>query len=307
MNNNKEIKTIIKSLWGGGYYFINFLINIKSKVISNLINYVRYNKISKIINNIRNKYNNKSFKYKSKIKSNNNIKNIFAFSLIELSIVLIIIGLLVAGITGGASLIESAKIKALGDEINSYKQAYFTFKALNGRAPGDLNGSGMIGYFSGQTYNSNSFPDPYNSNAKNGIPNEISAPFVDLYLAKIIDFEPKEADKAAFNKINNSKPSSKILQDGQYYFETGKENAEVNESIDGHYKKGIKTGNHITISSKPNKMLDPKYLQSYDLKYDDGIYNNGSVRSGCVNDFANYHDTILNNNKCDVSIISLDY
>ena len=294
---------------GGGYCFINFLINIIiSKVVYNLISYIRYNKI---INIIRNKYNNKkSFKYKSKIKyiyykyKNNNI---FAFSLIELSIVLIIIGLLVAGITGGASLIESAKIKALGDEINSYKQAYFTFKALNGRAPGDLNGSGMIGYFSGQTYNSNSFPDPYNSNAKNGIPNEISAPFVDLYLAKIIDFEPKETNKSAFNKINNSKPSSKILQDGQYYFETGKENAEVNENIDGHYKKGIKSGNHITLSSKPNKMLDPKYLQNYDLKYDDGKYNDGSVRSGCVNDFTDYYNTILNNNKCDVSIISLDY
>ena len=42
-----------------------------------------------------------------------------AFSLIELSIVLIIIGLLVAGITSGQSLIESAKVRKVINEINS--------------------------------------------------------------------------------------------------------------------------------------------------------------------------------------------
>ena len=54
-----------------------------------------------------------------------------AFSLIELSIVLIIIGLLVAGITGGQSLIESAKIKAFMNEMDGYKQAVFAFKTVS--------------------------------------------------------------------------------------------------------------------------------------------------------------------------------
>lgn len=54
--------------------------------------------------------------YKSKAstiysKDSNNV--ILGFSLIELSIVLIIIGLLVSGITGSASLIESAKKELL--------------------------------------------------------------------------------------------------------------------------------------------------------------------------------------------------
>ena len=302
---------------------INNIINIISNIISNIINIIS--------NIIRNKYNNKKssqykstikciyYKYKNKNKYknnnnnptklnsfinnlNNNINNIFAFSLIELSIVLIIIGLLVAGITGGQSLIESAKIKALGDEINSYKQAYFTFKALNGRAPGDLNGSGSIGLFSGQTYNSNSFPDPYNSNDKNGIPNEISAPFVDLYLAKIIDFEPAHVNGSSYqNKNDLGRPKSKIIGDSQYYYEYGKE--DLNNKT--HYKYRIKPGNHITI--RTIQKINPKYLQSYDLKYDDGIYNNGSIRSSCVDGYTDYNTSILNNTVCSISITSLDY
>ena len=50
-------------------------------------------------------------------KKSKKFKNILAFSLIELSIVLIIIGLLVASITGGQSLIESAKIQSVINEL----------------------------------------------------------------------------------------------------------------------------------------------------------------------------------------------
>ena len=46
-----------------------------------------------------------------------------AFSLIELSIVFIIIGLLVAGITGGKSVIESAKIRNVVNEFNNLEKS----------------------------------------------------------------------------------------------------------------------------------------------------------------------------------------
>ena len=66
-----------------------------------------------------------------------------AFSLIELSIVLIIIGLLVAGITGGQSLIESAKIKNLANEIDGWRKALLIFRVKNDRWPGDLDNDGL--------------------------------------------------------------------------------------------------------------------------------------------------------------------
>ncbi len=50
-----------------------------------------------------------------------------AFTLIELSIVLIIIGLLVAGITGGAALINAAKLRSVMTDANANKIAANNF------------------------------------------------------------------------------------------------------------------------------------------------------------------------------------
>ena len=63
----------------------------------------------------------------SNSNNNNNNNNNKAFSLIELSIVLIIIGLLVAGIIGGQSLVESAKIRNYLTEMKQYQVAVNAF------------------------------------------------------------------------------------------------------------------------------------------------------------------------------------
>ena len=162
----------------------------------------------------------------------------------------------------------------------------------------------MIGYYSGQTYNSNSFPDPYNSNAKNGIPNEISAPFVDLYLAKIIDFEPKEANLSYPTKENDlGKPSSNILKNCQYYFEYGQEDESYYNDSD-YYKYRIKPGNKISIYGL-NK-INPKYVQNYDIKYDDSKYNSGTVRTSCGNNKVSYEDTIKKGANCHITIVAIE-
>ena len=67
-----------------------------------------------------------------------------AFSLIELSIVLIIISLLVAGITGGKSLIESAKIRNVINEFNNLEKSIYAFKVIKDRLPGDVNNDGIL-------------------------------------------------------------------------------------------------------------------------------------------------------------------
>ncbi len=62
-----------------------------------------------------------------------------AFSLIELSIVLIIIGLLIAGITGGASLIKNSELRSAINEARGYQVAVNGFYSLYSELPGDFN------------------------------------------------------------------------------------------------------------------------------------------------------------------------
>ena len=60
------------------------------------------------------------------------------FTLIELSIVLVIIGLLVGGILSGLDLIRAAELSATISQITKYNTAVNTFRVKYGYLPGDI-------------------------------------------------------------------------------------------------------------------------------------------------------------------------
>ncbi len=59
------------------------------------------------------------------------------FTLIEIAIVLVIIGLLLGGVLKGQEMITSAKVRNLADQANGIKAAFFAFQDRYRALPGD--------------------------------------------------------------------------------------------------------------------------------------------------------------------------
>jgi prepilin-type N-terminal cleavage/methylation domain-containing protein len=68
------------------------------------------------------------------------------FTLIELSIVIVIIGLIVAGVVAGNGLVRQAKLRSIVSDIDKYKAAINTFKLAHDAYPGDLSNATSYGY-----------------------------------------------------------------------------------------------------------------------------------------------------------------
>ena len=69
------------------------------------------------------------------------------FTLIELSIVIVIIGLIVSSVVGGQALVKQAKVRSQISDLQKYHLAYNAFKLEYGSPPGDL--SRASSYWSG--------------------------------------------------------------------------------------------------------------------------------------------------------------
>ena len=148
--------------------------------------------------------------------------------------------------------------------------------------PGDFNLDGKIGYLSGETIKSEYFKPPYNGTDTSNryhVPNEVSAPFVELYQEKLINWEPTGSDFTG-SSISNVKG----VDDGVYCFFHTLRSDRVPDST-SHYFYGMKE-NTIFMQCKNGSNEDfgknsSKFGFNVDKKYDDGIYNNANFRAVC--------------------------
>jgi hypothetical protein len=217
-------------------------------------------------------------------------------------------GLLVAGITGGASLIDNARINSLKREADEHINDIYIFYSMRGRIPGDFNNTRKIGMSYGQDCPANSFPAPYN---KTITINRISCPFVDLYLAGISSFKPdpdRDNNIGITRSITTSITGVKELagEGGAPFSKVYKDFVYTHRNEDGNPTGAVFTagmGDQIAVaittvtytSATPANPKTVDIAKKLESKFDDGTHNGGNIRAYCGSNSTAYSSAVVCN------------
>jgi prepilin-type N-terminal cleavage/methylation domain-containing protein len=170
------------------------------------------------------------------------IKGGQGFTLVELALVLVIVGLLITSVLKGEALIQNAKVKKLVNQKESLSAAYYTYYDRYGMYPGD------------EDHATSPSGDTNNGDGNGQVAgNERYFLFEDLVLAGIIN--------ESYDGAVGSEPSNTF--GGSMYILWQNRNG-----TQDHW------ATFLSIPAEVAEMID--------LKYDDGVYNTGSIRASQV-------------------------
>jgi prepilin-type N-terminal cleavage/methylation domain-containing protein len=208
------------------------------------------------------------------------MKNTKGFTLVELSIVLVIIGLIVGGVVGGQSLIKSARLNKVVTEVSSFKTALQAFELQYDALPGDTTDAyDYWGVAVGCTDNDIGITPFTGCNGNgNGQPTlkEGTLAWQHLALANIIpgsyvgSFSDSVGTFAgSYAELASGLPAS--AWGGYYNFVTVSSQTKFTLAAANEF-----FGPSTTSASGP--LFTPAELKSLDKKMDDGIASTGLVR-----------------------------
>lgn len=201
------------------------------------------------------------------------------FTLVEMSIVLVVIAIIASAITGGAYLLSDYRLKVIINEQNYYKTAIGGFLYQYGQLPGDFNAASIVWPTCDAT------PSNCNGNNDGVIARQNTLQYTDessrawqhLYLGGYIEQQMSGYHNVATqNNIGVNVPASKFPAVGWYieYEIPGGTTRNTNLLIIGGFVFG---------SFNYASFLTPFQAQKIDQKVDDGKPFTGKVR-GIYND-----------------------
>lgn len=216
------------------------------------------------------------------LKNSSSFKKRCGFTLVELSIVIIIIALLISGIVSGMSLIKSAKLNSVISDLQDFRVAYNTFQSTYSALPGDMQNA--TAYFSAcaqSNANCNGNGDgliQFNA----GLPDETYSAWRQLSLAKLITapIELIPDGWSGFEIIDQTIPASKINNAGYLIVGgTAPFASDGTNTIASPFpnKNVIVLGQASSSYGLGNAALTPDEAFNIDGKIDDGEFIVGNV------------------------------
>ncbi len=222
----------------------------------------------------------------------------YGFSLVELSIVLVILGLLTGGILTGQSLIRASELRSVHVDAQRYLAAVYTFKDKYFLGPGDLNNAtsfwgkdstncnGDIGTANSSTgtCNGNGDGQVLNTNAGAGTTQEIFQFWRHLANAGLV--EGTYTGIVGPSSANHSVPGTNIprarLTNGAWgfvsYIAAGATPGGVADVLTiPIYGKSMTLGSQTATGGPGGPLLKPEESWNIDTKMDDGHPGRGRV------------------------------
>lgn len=236
-------------------------------------------------------------------------KNTKGFTLIEISIVIVIIGLIISSIVAGSSLVNSSKQKVLISEIIKHKESINLFKDRFLYYPGDFNQA--YNFWNTDCASSRSLCDGNGDWKIDPDKTEGLLVWRHLFLADLVDktYTGTSGLSTKF-KLNDNIPTTKFTNNGLFFLRT--------------YSFPIFGVNGLSLSlSSANdqdirsSLISPKDAKAIDNKFDDGMADSGNLvvmpaeknisdTSLCVNSQVNTSSTgeyILSDNQNSCQLI----
>ncbi len=203
----------------------------------------------------------------------NAFKNRTGFSLVELSIVLVILGLLVGGILAGQSLIRAAELRATITQTGQYRIATFAFRDKYFALPGDID-------------NASSFWGPYTTSGTaasvTGASNGDRSGYISSTEERLAYFRHLALAGLIEGSYAGLYTGTSYLSEGGVTVPFSKSASKNLMSINSNTSfsiYGMRNGTylmHIAVTAPYNSLM-PSELWQMDTKLDDGKASSGKV------------------------------
>jgi prepilin-type N-terminal cleavage/methylation domain-containing protein len=196
-------------------------------------------------------------------------KNSFhAFTLVEMAIVLVIVGLLIGGVVVGQSMIQAASVNSVVTDLNKYKTAFSQFYGQYSAMPGDYaDAANAFGGVNGDGNNNISIGESYRS-------------WQHLNLAGFVEGRFSGVAGGSNQAIPGTNiPEGRIANSGFTLLTIGAVSISDGNFFAMPAGVGLYFGRATGSDWAYNPILTPKDMLNLDLKIDDGKPATGQLRS----------------------------